>query len=44
MDFPSIFILIVLCSIAFYVLFTLLGIGGIKKNREAQDLDNKGNN
>tara|TARA_Y100001968_G_scaffold39027_1_gene29758 strand:+ start:818 stop:952 length:135 start_codon:yes stop_codon:yes gene_type:complete len=44
MDFSSIFILIVLFSIAFYVLFTLLGLGGIKNNREAQDLDNKGKN
>ena len=39
MDFASIAIIIVFSTLSLYVIFFVLGVGGIAKNREAQGLD-----
>tara|TARA_Y100001968_G_C19006480_1_gene548421 strand:- start:149 stop:289 length:141 start_codon:yes stop_codon:yes gene_type:complete len=45
MNFASITIFIVLISAIFYIIFLVLGVGGIAKNRSAQGLDqNQRNN
>tara|TARA_Y100001968_G_scaffold211590_1_gene194745 strand:+ start:2023 stop:2160 length:138 start_codon:yes stop_codon:yes gene_type:complete len=39
MDFPTIAIIIILFSFSFYLIFLVLGVGGVSKNRSAQGLD-----
>ena len=39
MNFASIAIITIVSTIFFYVIFLVLGVGGIAKNRKAQGLD-----
>tara|TARA_B100000579_G_scaffold424750_1_gene429586 strand:- start:789 stop:929 length:141 start_codon:yes stop_codon:yes gene_type:complete len=39
MNFATIAIIITLCTVALYISFLVLGVGGISKNRAAQGLD-----
>ena len=39
MNFATIALIIVLSTVTLYILFLLLGLGGIAKNRSAQGLD-----
>ena len=39
MNFASIAIVTVIASVFLYIIFLLLGVGGIAKNRRAQGLD-----
>jgi len=43
MNFSSIAIIVVLFSLSLYLLFLVLGVGGIAKNRSAQGLNKKDN-
>jgi len=43
MNFATITIITIISTVFFYVIFLVLGVGGIAKNRRAQGLDkNKG--
>ena len=39
MNFATIAIIMVISSLFFYMIFLVLGVGGIAKNRKAQGLD-----
>ena len=39
MNFASIALIILLSTVTLYILFLVLGVGGIAKNRSAQGLD-----
>tara|TARA_B100000945_G_scaffold2597_1_gene2229 strand:+ start:486 stop:629 length:144 start_codon:yes stop_codon:yes gene_type:complete len=39
MDFAKIAIITTIFSVSLYIIFILLGVGGIAKNRSAQGLD-----
>ncbi len=41
MNLGTITIFIFLATATFYIIFLLIGVGGIAKNREAQGLDQK---
>tara|TARA_B100000214_G_C23514374_1_gene422133 strand:- start:359 stop:493 length:135 start_codon:yes stop_codon:yes gene_type:complete len=43
MNFSTIAIIIALLTLSFYLLFLVLGVGGIDRNRLAQGLDKKSN-
>ncbi len=39
MNFPTITIITIISTLFFYMIFLVLGVGGIAKNRRAQGLD-----
>ena len=39
MNFATITIIMIISTVFFYVIFLVLGVGGIAKNRRAQGLD-----
>ena len=41
MNFAKISIITIISSISFYLIFLVLGVGGIAKNRKAQGLNQK---
>tara|TARA_B100000700_G_C14214270_1_gene476216 strand:+ start:66 stop:203 length:138 start_codon:yes stop_codon:yes gene_type:complete len=43
MNFATILIITFISTLTLYVMFLLLGVGGIAKNRKAQGLDQKSN-
>ena len=44
MDFTFIILITFICTVTLYLIFLLIGIGGINKNREAQGLNQKSKN
>tara|TARA_Y100001968_G_scaffold314524_1_gene340012 strand:- start:509 stop:643 length:135 start_codon:yes stop_codon:yes gene_type:complete len=43
MNFATISIITLLITVTFYLIFLLIGVGGIPQNRKAQGLDIKSN-
>tara|TARA_B100000700_G_C14475407_1_gene592644 strand:- start:104 stop:238 length:135 start_codon:yes stop_codon:yes gene_type:complete len=41
MNFATIVIITFIASVSFYIIFLVLGVGGIANNRNAQDLDHE---
>tara|TARA_B100000700_G_scaffold134801_1_gene150580 strand:+ start:1302 stop:1436 length:135 start_codon:yes stop_codon:yes gene_type:complete len=41
MNFSNIAIITILITLSLYLMFLLLGVGGIAQNREAQGIDHK---
>tara|TARA_Y100001968_G_C19350808_1_gene714529 strand:- start:316 stop:450 length:135 start_codon:yes stop_codon:yes gene_type:complete len=41
MNFASITTITFICAVSFYLIFLVLGLGGIEINRKAQGLDQK---
>tara|TARA_B100000700_G_scaffold141503_1_gene157479 strand:- start:465 stop:599 length:135 start_codon:yes stop_codon:yes gene_type:complete len=44
MNIATIFISTFILTVSLYLVFLLLGVGGVAKNREAQGLDKKSSN
>ena len=44
MNFVAIAIFTIICSLALYIIFLVLGVGGIPKNRKAQGIDKQSKN
>tara|TARA_B100000579_G_C22682220_1_gene780846 strand:+ start:805 stop:939 length:135 start_codon:yes stop_codon:yes gene_type:complete len=44
MNFTNLILTIFLSGVSFYVIFLVLGVGGVSKNRVAQGIDKKSNN
>ena len=43
MNFAAVAIITVLSTVSLYLIFLVMGLGGIAKNRKAQGLDQKSN-
>tara|TARA_B100000965_G_C19555552_1_gene742007 strand:+ start:373 stop:507 length:135 start_codon:yes stop_codon:yes gene_type:complete len=41
MNFSTILIITLIATLAFYMIFLVIGLGGISQNRKAQGLDHK---
>ena len=43
MNFSTISIIVIISAVSLYIVFLVLGVGGIAKNRSAQGIDQKSN-